>query len=115
MLCWPAGIRRSGCSWLRNRGRCPLERREVWSARLYSVGCGLVGDVPGGLVVVIGVRPPAYCGGVHGEQMAEEFPVVGLDNDALRAVELLASRRLPGLIVVGEDGYPYACCRRRRW
>ncbi|TDD30504.1 hypothetical protein E1218_01525, partial [Kribbella turkmenica] len=40
--------------------------------------------------------------------MAEEYPVVGLGDDALTAVELLASRRLPGLIVTGDDGAPYA-------
>ena len=40
--------------------------------------------------------------------MAEEFPVVSLDDDARQAVELLASRRLPGLIVTQADGLP--CC-----
>ena len=40
--------------------------------------------------------------------MAEEFPVVSLDDDARQAVELLASRRLPGLIVTRPDGTPYA-------
>jgi len=40
--------------------------------------------------------------------MAEEFPVVGLDTDAREAVELLAARRLPGLIVVDERGRPYS-------
>ncbi|MFI7068424.1 CBS domain-containing protein [Kribbella sp. NPDC050124] len=45
---------------------------------------------------------------MHGEQMAEGYPVIGLDDDALQAVELLASRRLPGLIVTGKDGSPYA-------
>lgn len=40
--------------------------------------------------------------------MAEDFPVVGLDDDARQAVELLASRRLPGLIVAQADGSP--CC-----
>ncbi|GAA1536249.1 CBS domain-containing protein [Kribbella lupini] len=40
--------------------------------------------------------------------MAEEFPVVSLDSDALAAVELLASRRLPGLIVVDEKGRPHS-------
>jgi hypothetical protein len=40
--------------------------------------------------------------------MAEEFPVVSLDDDALQAVELLASQRLPGLIVTRPDGSPYA-------
>ena len=40
--------------------------------------------------------------------MAEEFPVVSLDSDALEAVELLASRRLPGLIVVDEKGRPHS-------
>jgi CBS domain-containing protein len=45
---------------------------------------------------------------VHGEQLAEEFPVVNLDDDARQAVELLASHRLPGLIVTQADGSP--CC-----
>ena len=40
--------------------------------------------------------------------MAEDFPVVSLDSDALEAVELLASRRLPGLIVVSADGTPHS-------
>lgn len=40
--------------------------------------------------------------------MAEEFPVVSLDSDARDAVELLASRRLPGLIVVDTKGEPYS-------
>jgi CBS domain-containing protein len=40
--------------------------------------------------------------------MAEEFPVVSLDTDAREAVELLASRRLPGLIVVDEQGRPHS-------
>ncbi|WP_020389826.1 CBS domain-containing protein [Kribbella catacumbae] len=39
--------------------------------------------------------------------MAEDFPVIGLDDDARKAVELLASRRLPGLIVTNADGSPY--------
>jgi CBS domain-containing protein len=39
--------------------------------------------------------------------MGEQFPVVGLDSDAREAVELLASRRLPGLIVVDTAGSPY--------
>lgn len=40
--------------------------------------------------------------------MAEDFPVVGLDDDARQAVELLAQHRLPGLIVTQADGSP--CC-----
>jgi CBS domain-containing protein len=45
---------------------------------------------------------------MHGEQMAEEFPVVSLDSPALDAVNLLAGRRLPGLIVTDERGAPYS-------
>ena len=40
--------------------------------------------------------------------MAEEFPVVSLDSEARAAVELLASRRLPGLIVVDKKGQPHS-------
>ncbi|MEU8225121.1 CBS domain-containing protein [Kribbella sp. NPDC048915] len=45
---------------------------------------------------------------MHGEQMAEDFPVVSLDDDALEAARMLAARRLPGLIVTKPDGSPYA-------
>lgn len=38
--------------------------------------------------------------------MAEEFPVISADSDALDAARLLASRRLPGLIVTDENGRP---------
>jgi predicted transcriptional regulator len=40
--------------------------------------------------------------------MAEDFPVVSLDTDAREAVELLAGRRLPGLIVVDDRGRPHS-------
>ena len=40
--------------------------------------------------------------------MAEDFPVVSLDTGAREAVELLAARRLPGLIVVDEKGRPHS-------
>jgi CBS domain-containing protein len=45
---------------------------------------------------------------VHGEQIAEEFPVVSLDSAALGAVRLLAERRLPGLIVTDQQGRPFS-------
>ena len=40
--------------------------------------------------------------------MAEDFPVVDLDTDALEAARLLAERRLPGLVVTDHDGHPQA-------
>lgn len=40
--------------------------------------------------------------------MAEQFPVVGLDSDALEAATLLAKNRLPGLIVTDERGKPHS-------
>ncbi len=40
--------------------------------------------------------------------MAEDYPTVGLDDDALDAARLLAGRRLPGLIVTDADGCPCA-------
>ncbi|TDO35799.1 CBS domain protein [Kribbella sp. VKM Ac-2527] len=40
--------------------------------------------------------------------MAEEFPVVGIDSNALEAVKLLAAGHLPGLIVADQRGRPYA-------
>ncbi|HYU86290.1 MAG TPA: CBS domain-containing protein [Kribbellaceae bacterium] len=40
--------------------------------------------------------------------MAEEFPVISLDSDAAEAARLLATHRLPGLIVTDERGRPVA-------
>src|SRR5258705_9093080 len=47
-----------------------------------------------------------YRCGVRAEQIAEEFPVVSMDSDALDAVRLLATRRLPGLVVTDHAGTP---------
>lgn len=38
----------------------------------------------------------------------EEFPLVGLDTDALEAAQIMAKRRLPGLVVTENSGRPYA-------
>ena len=43
---------------------------------------------------------------MRAEQIAEEFPVVTLDSNALDAVRLLATRRLPGLVVTDSAGTP---------
>jgi CBS domain-containing protein len=43
---------------------------------------------------------------VQAEQIAEAFPAVALDSDALEAVRLLATHRLPGLVVTDTAGTP---------
>jgi CBS domain-containing protein len=43
---------------------------------------------------------------VHADKMAEEYPVVDLDSDALDAARLLAEHRLPGLVVTDRAGCP---------
>ncbi|WP_459958812.1 CBS domain-containing protein [Nocardia sp. IFM 10818] len=45
---------------------------------------------------------------MHAAQIAEEYPVVGLDTTALDAARLLAEHRLPGLVVVDGKGEPQA-------
>jgi CBS domain-containing protein len=40
--------------------------------------------------------------------MAEEYPVTDLDADALEAARLLATHRLPGLVVTDEKCRPYS-------
>jgi CBS domain-containing protein len=42
------------------------------------------------------------------EQMAEETPLVTLNTSALEAARMLATHRLPGLIVTDEQGQPYS-------
>lgn len=43
---------------------------------------------------------------MRAEQIAEDFPVVRSDSDALDAVRLIAERRIPGLLVVDPAGRP---------
>ncbi len=45
---------------------------------------------------------------MHAEDIAEDFPVVGIDSGALDAARLLAGRRLPGIVVTDSSGRPYA-------
>ncbi|MGH3969196.1 MAG: CBS domain-containing protein [Mycobacterium sp.] len=45
---------------------------------------------------------------MRAEDIAEEFPVVAIDSDALDAARMLAEHRLPGLVVTDTSGKPYA-------
>jgi CBS domain-containing protein len=40
-------------------------------------------------------------------ELATQFPTVDLSTDALEAARILAEQRLPGLIVLDDDGRPY--------
>jgi CBS domain-containing protein len=40
--------------------------------------------------------------------LAEDFPVVTVDSDALAAARLLAEHRLPGIVVTDDSGKPFA-------
>jgi CBS domain-containing protein len=53
-------------------------------------------------------RTPTYRRRMRAEEMAEEFPVVTVDSDALEAARMLAEHRLPGLLVTDASGKPYA-------
>lgn len=44
---------------------------------------------------------------MRARDLAEPYPMVELDTDALTAVRLFEGRRLPGLIVVDADGRPF--------
>jgi len=43
---------------------------------------------------------------MHAADLAEDFPVVHLDDHALTATRMLAEQALPGLVVVDEHGGP---------
>lgn len=43
---------------------------------------------------------------MHAGQIAEEFPVVRSDADAIEAVRLIAEQRLPGLVITDPSGRP---------
>ncbi|WP_067548158.1 CBS domain-containing protein [Nocardia crassostreae] len=45
---------------------------------------------------------------MHAAQMAEDYPVIDLDSDAMDTARLLANHRLPGILVTDADGSPCA-------
>ena len=45
---------------------------------------------------------------MHAEDIAEDFPVVTIDSNALDAARMLAEHRLPGIVVTDSFGQPYA-------
>jgi CBS domain-containing protein len=45
---------------------------------------------------------------MHAENMAEKFPVVTVDSNALEAARMLAEHSLPGIVVTDRSGRPYA-------
>jgi len=45
---------------------------------------------------------------MHAEEIAEDFPVVTIDSNALDAARMLAEHRLPGIVVTDSSGKPYA-------
>ncbi|MEU1208347.1 CBS domain-containing protein [Nocardia sp. NPDC005825] len=45
---------------------------------------------------------------MHAAQMAEDYPVIDLDSDAIDAARLLAEHRLPGILVTDADGAPHS-------
>ena len=45
---------------------------------------------------------------MHAEDIAEDFPVITIDSDALEAARTIAEHRLPGIVVTDSSGQPYA-------
>ncbi|MCG7597967.1 CBS domain-containing protein [Mycobacterium sp. C3-094] len=45
---------------------------------------------------------------MHAEDIAEEFPVVSMDSNALDAARMLAEHRLPGIVVTDRPGKRFA-------
>lgn len=44
---------------------------------------------------------------MRARDLADPFPTVSLDDDAMAAARTMAAERAPGLIVCGDDGHPY--------
>lgn len=45
---------------------------------------------------------------MRAEEIAEEYPVISVDSNALDAARMLAEHRLPGILVTDPSGQPYA-------
>jgi CBS domain-containing protein len=48
------------------------------------------------------------CRGMRAEDIAEDFPIVSVDSDAVEAARMIAEHSLPGLLVTDASGKPYA-------
>lgn len=80
-------------------------RREAWSA----THCHPTPEFD----MKVNIDPTAptfatYRRDMRAEQMAEDYPVVSIDSDALDAARMLAEHRLPGLLVTAGAGKQYA-------
>lgn len=49
---------------------------------------------------------------MHARDLAEPYPAISTDDDAVDAARLLAQHKLPALLVVDSDQRPYAIVRR---
>jgi CBS domain-containing protein len=49
-----------------------------------------------------------YGHNMRAEEIAEDYPVVTVDSNALDAARMLAEHRLPGIVVTDASGKPYA-------
>jgi hypothetical protein len=47
-------------------------------------------------------------GDMRAEDIAEDFPIVPIDSDAVEAARMIAEHSLPGLLVTDTSGKPYA-------
>ncbi|WP_332644092.1 CBS domain-containing protein [Aeromicrobium sp.] len=45
---------------------------------------------------------------MRARELAKKYPTVGVESDAWKAAQTMARDALPGLIVLAEDGSPYA-------
>jgi CBS domain-containing protein len=48
------------------------------------------------------------CRDMRAEDIAEDFPIVPVDSDAVEAARMIAEHSLPGLLVTDASGKPYA-------
>lgn len=72
-----------------------IDREAVSRWRWWTLGRRISGRTP-------------YPAGVRAAALAEDYPVTSLDSDALEAARLLATHRLPGLVVTDENGRPHS-------
>lgn len=49
-----------------------------------------------------------YCRHMRAEEIAEDYPTISVNSNALDAARMLAEHRLPGLLVMDRSGSPHA-------
>src|ERR1700753_826409 len=95
--------------WIRNwRISSARSRNCCWERCCKSAGPRICCSIRPVYLASRRMSTDVILGSMRAAELAEDFPVVTADSDALAAARLLAEHLLPGIVVTDESGTPFA-------